>query len=195
MFEILGIIVFCVLSADLITGHAHWAEDAYCTDNTKNNFWLHIVGKHVCDPNIEHHLLPNQIADSPFFVRNWVTFVIAGVASLAAFLLGFSWPVLLTIVLSGFANEVHTWNHIRDADMNSIQRFFRDAGLIQSKQQHMKHHKPPYMNNYCVMISFNNAWMDRIGYWRFLEKIVEKTIRIKPRGIRNGIGENNGKTI
>jgi len=100
-----------------------------------------------------------------------------------------TWPIALTMALAGFGNEVHTWNHRSDAENHAIARFLQDAGLVQSKLQHGKHHRKPYDKYYCTLTNINNAILERIHFWRTLEWLILVVFRIP---VKRGDPERNG---
>lgn len=190
MFTTLGILIVCVVVADIITGVAHWLEDTYCSDDMVHGRLLSkFVGQYVCEPNIDHHLRPRDLVNGGnFVVRNLVPWGLALAAVMLFALIdwccswiNWPWAVYFTIWLSTFGNEIHRANHMRDSELNPLHLFLRESGLVQSQRQHMLHHKPPFDGYYCAMISFNNAWMDRIHFWRGLEWILFTVFRIPTR--------------
>jgi len=57
----------------------------------------------------------------------------------------------------------------------------KDLGLIQAHRQHSMHHKPPHMGYYCVLTSQVNAVLERVSFWRGLEKVIAFTTGIAPK--------------
>lgn len=175
MFEILGIVVVCVIVADFITGFAHWLEDTYCLDE------LPLIGGLICTPNIDHHLDPQLLVrDGTFVSRNLVSVCLSAGGFLVAWLCGFGyWPVALTLFVTSFGNEIHRWNHTDD--LGWFATFMKDAGLVQARSQHSIHHKPPFTSHYCIITSFTNAVLERIQFWRRLEWVILKVFRLRPK--------------
>lgn len=169
-------ILICILVADFITGLIHWLEDSYGLPT-----WP-LIGKEVIEPNIDHHRRPGFIGSmSTIISRNYQTVVPALIAMAAVlYALGESaWPIALTLVLASLGNEVHTWNHRHDN--NRFVRFLQDSGLIQSRFQHGKHHKPPYESYYCTLTNFTNAVLESVRFWRGLEWLILKLTGISHR--------------
>lgn len=169
------IIIICILVADFITGLVHWMEDVYCMENYP------IIGELVCLPNLLHHKDPNlMVRMSGIITTNWQSMSAAMFVCLLFWLFGmFHWSILLTLVLTGFGNQVHLWNH--QAKSNYWVTWLKDSGLIQSQKQHSIHHIPPHKKCYCILINFNNSWMDRVGFWKGLEIFIEELFGIKPK--------------
>lgn len=168
MVSIIGWIVICVVIADLISGLIHWLEDTYCSDNLGG-----FIGNQICDPNIDHHILPSStFSNNKFINRNWIQWLSGFIVLLLTVLIfGYcSWQFLLIVFISSFGNEIHCWQHTKTN--HPVVNFLFDSQLIFSKQGHAKHHKHPYMSYYCIIIGFNNAWMERVNFWRRLESVI-----------------------
>lgn len=54
MIQILAATILIILSADFLSGFIHWWEDAYGNPNWK------ILGKHIIEPNLNHHTNPRD---------------------------------------------------------------------------------------------------------------------------------------
>jgi hypothetical protein len=160
----------------------HFLEDVYCLES------FPLIGKTVCKPNIDHHQFPALITKMKnIVINNYQALSIGLVVCIIAYFFGyFSWQILLTAILAGFGNQVHIWNH--EPKSSKFVEFLKDAGIIQSQKQHSKHHIPPYDKYYCVLINFNNAWLDRINFWRKLEWLLDK-FGLK---VKRGLPERNG---
>lgn len=165
MLAMLGLFILCLIYADLIVGHVHWLEDTYCTDGMP---W---IGEIICDPNIDHHLDPQlMVREGTFISRNTIPWVMGVTGCVIFYLSGIThWGFYLTALFASFGNEVHRWHHVKEANLGKLPAFLCESGIVQPRRQHSLHHKPPFNNYYCVMIAFNNAWMERVGYWRILE--------------------------
>lgn len=161
-------IIICILIADFLTGFFHWLEDTYCLETTP------LIGKGVCKPNIDHHQFPTLIAKMPNLIKNnYQAMSIALAVCIIFYFFGFfCWQLILVAILAGFGGQVHLWNH--QVKSSYFVEFLKDAGLIQSQKQHSKHHIPPYDKYYCALINFNNAWLDRINFWKKLEWLFDK---------------------
>ena len=163
-------VLLCILAADFITGLVHWWEDSY---------WLPswpILGRIVVEPNIDHHLRPGVIGSMTTIIsRNYQTVVPAVILSLVLW----SWPLALIFILAALGNEVHAWNHRRNN--NFIIRLLQDASIIQTPQQHSRHHRPPFEAYYCTLTNFTNAVLEAVNFWRGLEWCVWKLTGIKHR--------------
>ena len=59
--------------------------------------------------------------------------------------------------------------------------FLQDNGLILSRSAHMAHHKKPFESNYCIVSGHCNGPLDRLGFFRRMEAVVERLTGNKPR--------------
>jgi plasmanylethanolamine desaturase len=170
----MGTFLICLIIADFLTGFFHWLEDTYGVPN------MPFVGKAIIEPNIDHHRNPSLIGSMGSFLnRNYQTVLIAmGVCGLLYVVGLFRWEVLLTLAISSFGNEVHSWNHRPHNKNNVVVRFLSDSGLIQSRLQHNRHHKAPYDKNFCVLTNFTNSVLEIINFWKGLEWTILKVFKI-----------------
>ena len=166
MVEYLGWVVICLLFADIITGVAHWAEDTYCLDGYP------VIGKLICEPNIDHHINPSLITKSgTFFSRNLIQWFLSSLTYFVLYMIGFGyWQCGLCLFLASFGNEVHMWNHT--TKLGPVPTFFKNSGLVQAQKQHSLHHKPPYLQYYCTLTSFTNEVFELTNFWRGLEYLI-----------------------
>ena len=158
--------VLCILVADFLVGFVHWAEDTYGTPN-----WIRPLDTQIVLPNIDHHRKPSAIGSaSNWFTRNYVP-VIAFLLLFVAItiLFGFSLRLFWVGLFASLGNEVHTWNHRKAKDNPGWVRFLQDTGLVQTRQQHNRHHVPPYDCYYCTLTNVVNAFLEPLRFWRGLE--------------------------
>jgi len=176
MFELIGMFFVAMWAACFISGFFHWLEDTYCLDDTP------IIGSYICEPNIDHHVDPNLMVRAGTFIsRNKLQWAMAASAFGLIWLAGYAslfW--LMTMVIVGFANEIHRWNHM-SRNENSFIKFMKDTGLIQVQRQHSLHHVAPYKRYYCVVTSFPNAILERINFWRGLERVFLIVFGLHPK--------------
>ena len=135
---------------------------SYCLDSYP------IIGELVCKPNLDHHKDPTlMVKMSGLITTNWQSMTAAMSFCLFLWFIGwFHWSVFLILLLTGFGNQIHLWNHM--AKTNYWVTWLKDSGLIQTQKMHSQHHIPPYKRCYCVLINFNNSWMDRVEFWELL---------------------------
>jgi len=175
MLKIIGAFFVCLWCADFLTGFFHWLEDTYCLEHYP------LIGQFICEPNIEHHVDPQlMVRTGTFISRNLLQWSMG--ACIFGLLAIFGWAnvyTFVTLLLTSFGNEVHRWNHMHKT--RRFVTFMKDLGIIQAHRQHSMHHKPPHIGYYCVLTSQVNAVLDRISFWRHLEKLVTLTTGICPK--------------
>ena len=67
------------------------------------------------------------------------------------------------------------------AKTGPVVTFIKETGLIQAQRQHSMHHKPPHNSYYCVLSSQLNPVLERVRFWRGLERVVEFATGIGPK--------------
>ena len=175
MLKAIGAFFVCFWMADFVTGFAHWAEDTYCLEH------IPLLGSFICEPNIQHHIDPHDIVrDGTFFSRNYLQWLLCGGLFAILWSVGFANIYsFLTLLLSSFGNEVHRWNHT--TKNGPFVKFLKETGLIQMQRQHSLHHKRPYAQYYCTLTSQLNPILERMNFWRRLERVIEATTGIAPK--------------
>lgn len=158
--------VACVLAADFVTGFVHWWEDTYGLPT-----WP-VLGEHVIEPNIEHHRHPGLMgAMNRFWDRWWQGGLFAlGVMAIAGLVGVLTWHLVAIAAVASLGNEVHTWSH--RGQRSGIVGLLQDAALVQTPQQHAKHHRGEFDRYYCTITNITNAVLERLNFWRRLEAVV-----------------------
>ena len=165
-------ILLCLLIADFLVGLVHWAEDTYCWPK------LPFFGSWLCIENILHHEKPANMVNTSatFWQRNYqpifAAVFVGGIFSLLFYsIFGYvHWMIWLTAFFGCWGNEIHYRAHMTKNPMWVV--MLQDSGIILTRSEHNKHHKPPYMTRYCTMLNVTNAVLDRIKFWRGLEKLI-----------------------
>lgn len=166
-------IICCVLIADFLTGFFHWLEDTYGVPT----WWL--IGKPVILPNIDHHRRPTAFTMGSFISRNIQPFLgVVFILAMCAIFGYLSWAIVLVAGLAGLGNEVHTWTHRKQN--NNLVSFLQETGLVISKSQHAKHHKPPYDKYFCTLTNIVNPCLELVRFWKMVEYLLMK-IGIQPK--------------
>lgn len=182
LLQILGLI----LLTDFITGIIHWWEDSYANPNWK------YLGKSIAVPNIEHHKYPRKFLQGTMIDRIKFSVITAFVVGIFLFFMGgggLNWQTIFVLIYGSFGNEFHAIAHRTDKENGKIICLFQKLGLMQSRKMHGQHHTSPYEINYCVMTNYLNPFLNYIGFWQKLEKIIS-LLGIKPirnENIREGV--------
>lgn len=171
MLSIFLMILSAWLIAEISTGIFHWWEDRY-----GNEKWP-IIGKHIIQPNIQHHKTPSSFCKESYWIRNYQIIIPALIGSAICYYFGLHTLCLSFIIMSQM-NEIHSWSHQR---CSRPIRFLQKLGILQSPKQHWIHHQRPYDKYYCVMTNYLNPILAKIRFWTFLEMIVWVIFDIIPR--------------
>jgi ubiquitin-conjugating enzyme E2 variant len=159
--------IFVILLVDFVSGIVHWTEDTFWTEHTP------VLGKWIVSPNVVHHRDAGAFVRHSWFQSSWDLLVgglvILGVARLTGIL---SWPVWLYVAISVNANQIHKWSHMRDCDIPAPIRFLQRCRILQSRAHHGAHHRGEKNSAYCVVTPFVNPVLDRLGFWRALERVL-----------------------
>lgn len=161
-----GATATAVVAADFVSGIVHWAEDTFGDVDTP------IIGKWIVQPNELHHREAGAFTSRGWLASSW-DLALAGalIVGVAAWLGVLTPYVALFAFLGANANAVHKWNHApRSAPW--IARVLWKAKLLQPPAQHALHHTGEKNLAYCVLTPFVNPLLDRIGFWRALERAV-----------------------
>lgn len=93
--------------------------------------------------------------------------------SLSCFLFSFGIFVSLT-------NQIHKWSHTY-SKLPAIVTFLQDYHIILPKQHHRIHHISPHETYYCITTGWLNHPLEKLQFWKQLEKYIEKFTGFKPR--------------
>lgn len=173
------------ITADFITGIIHWWEDTYGNPN-----WL-IIGKYVVKPNLIHHKQPTKMLEGSYWNRiNTSFFAVAAFGAIFWWIGLRSWQFIVCLLFCVQGNEIHAMSHRPDKANGKMVLFLQKTGIFQSKKTHRWHHKAPYETNFCIMSDFINPILNRIDFWRKLERLILKFFKIKvlrASSLRNGL--------
>lgn len=160
-------IVLLILAADFMGGLFHWAEDSYGTENTP--FW----GPVFVGPNIRHHRHPSAMMRKHWLPNNAPLFGVSTAIVLVALAFdALSWQILVFAVFSGLNQQVHRFNHTPSVRLPGFVRVLQRLHFMQDARHHWCHHRPPHRTHFCALTPYMNPVLDRIGFWRGLERLV-----------------------
>jgi hypothetical protein len=169
-------------AADFLSGLVHWGADTWGRDD------LPIIGQRLLVPFRIHHVNPDDFLERPFLDTNGEVALLAIPVLLAANLLPLEteWGPALAITAIGFCgvgmstNQIHQWAHMPSAPR--AVRLLQTAGLILGYRAHADHHLQPYDGSYCIATGWCNAVLDRVQFFRMLERLVGVCTGAVPRG-------------
>lgn len=178
---VLGAAAVGFVVSDLVSGLVHWLFDTWGSPKTP------VLGKNFIIPFRVHHLDPKDITRHGFIATNGHNCLVS-LPPLAACLflpLDTAWgPPLVTLIvmmcLGVFGtNQFHKWAHMEHppAVVGTLQKL----GLILGPDHHDVHHTRPYAAHYCITTGWLNRPLDRIGFFRGLEKVITAVTGAQPR--------------
>ena len=155
------------LLVDFVSGMVHWAEDSYGRETTP------VIGRWVVGPNLLHHRDASAFVRSSWFASSWDLAAVGATILAAAGLAGvLTWHVALFVLLGANANQIHKWNHMRHSSVPLAIRALQRLHLLQSSRHHAQHHRGTKDSHYCVITEVLNPLLDRVGWWRMLERLL-----------------------
>jgi len=161
------------LLADFMSGFFHWVGDTLGDERTP------VLGRTFIVPFRQHHVHPKEIADHDFLHTNGNSSIVA-LPFYGAVIVGCPDPEAPGLFVTSFiasgglwcflTNQFHKWAH---ADrVPGLVRGLQRWGVILSPERHAKHHTPPYDGHFCITSGWLSGPLDRIGFFRGLERIV-----------------------
>lgn len=172
------------LAADFISGLVHWAFDRLIDERVP------YLGPNFVRPFREHHADPLEITQHDFVELNGNT-CIAALPLLAAVLFAFepdaagAGAVAVTTFVGMLllwtiaTNQFHKWSHQMAPPI--IARWLQRAHVVLEPQHHSVHHREPFDTRFCITSGWMNRWADRVGLWRRLEALAQRSTRATSR--------------
>ena len=155
-----------LFAVDFVSGLVHWAEDTFGTESTP------VVGRWIVAPNVLHHRDPIAFVGKSWLASNWDLSSAAALFLALSIAGGWFGPGAAIVAIAGAnANQLHKWCHA-PARAPFLVRLLWRGGLVQSPRQHARHHSGAKNEAYCVITPFANALLDRIRFWRALERCI-----------------------
>lgn len=159
--------VLTLFAIDFVSGFVHWAEDTFGTEQTP------VYGKWIVVPNNIHHEQSAAFTQKNWWQSSWDLALCSALITLAAWWGGWlSWHVWLFCALGANANQLHKYTHVPRAKIPLLIRWLQDLRVFQSAKDHALHHSGKKNTAYCVITPYLNMLLDKIGFWRGLEKII-----------------------
>ena len=156
------------LAADFASGLVHWFADTFFEEDTP---W---IGPLLIQPFREHHRDPQAMTRHGFLELSGNSCL--GAVPLLA--LGCAWPLAVwgNAALAVFAvavlatNLAHGWAHADHPPW--LARRLQACGVLLSAAAHAAHHTPGHRGAYCVMNGWANRWLDGVGVFARLERVL-----------------------
>lgn len=202
MYKIIIEIILGLIFADLFAGFFHWFEDTYL-DYCINIPILHQIAK----DNELHHYFPRAIVHYEYYEHMIVVTIISAITIGIFFAINYKFvlrhvPFFVSLfIFTSLSNVFHRFSHMRDCELPNIIRFLQKF-IIVSHEHHAIHHAKSPDTKYCVIMPYNNYWLDNLQLWRMLESVIYIAFGVKASRkkkysdysvIHNEIHENNKK--
>lgn len=167
--------LFTVLLADFTSGLVHWLEDAYARPG------MPLFGR-IAEENLRHHAQPRAFLAKSWWESSNDLLLLGLLALLVATLTDTLSPWLLVfVVLTVNANQVHKWAHRGPRENPALVTWLQKYRILQTPREHARHHRGRKDSHYCVLGNGLNPILERIRFWVFLETLVERVTGAKRR--------------
>jgi plasmanylethanolamine desaturase len=175
------VLVIAACAADFVSGLVHWTADTWFSET------MPVLGRRFLRPFRVHHVNPDDFLRRGFVDCNGDVAMLNTPVLLAALVI----PVAsdggaaLSLALMTFAttslptNQVHQWAHmpVPPAAVQWLQRW----RIILSRDDHARHHREPYVANYCIATGWCNRWLSAVGFFPACERAITRCFGIEPR--------------
>ncbi|KAG8519630.1 Transmembrane protein 189 [Galemys pyrenaicus] len=175
------------ITADFLSGLAHWGADTWGSVD------LPIVGKAFIRTFREHHIDPTAITRHDFIETNGDNCLMTILPLLStAYKLHtqthealeqlFVWEcfVVCVSILLTFTNQIHKWSHIYFGLPRWV-TLLQEWHIILPRRDHRIHHISPHDTYFCITTGWLNYPLEKIGFWRRLENLIQAVTGEKPR--------------
>jgi ubiquitin-conjugating enzyme E2 variant len=167
--------------ADFVSGIVHWVADTWFSET------MPVLGRRFLRPFRVHHVNPDDFLRRSFADCNGDVAMLNTPILMAALAVPVSSAggAALLLVLIVFAatslptNQVHQWAHMPDPP--AAVRWLQRTGLILSRDDHARHHRHPYVANYCIATGWCNRWLSAAGFFPACERAITRCFGIEPR--------------
>lgn len=173
---------FAWIAGDFISGIIHWLCDTYGSVDTP------LFGHTLIRNFRSHHKYPKDICVSPLpFIVGYVAIV--GLITLPpliffmskspnSFIINiFAFTFAIITFLTVLTNQFHKWAH--ENEVPNWVTILQKNKIILSPSHHIFHHTNPFNSNYCITHGLTNPFLEKIGFFRNVEKTLSK-IGINP---------------
>lgn len=174
-------VVAGLFAADFLSGLIHWTADTW------GNETMPLLGRRFVRPFRVHHVNPDDFLRRDWIDTNGDVAAIVSVFLVAMFAIPLetTWGQVTAVFLLAFCvgglptNQVHQWAHQTDPPrvVKQLQRW----GVLLSHSAHRRHHRSPFVENYCIATGWCNPFLSRVRFFPRLEKAVAALTGLQPR--------------
>lgn len=155
--------------ADFISGLVHWSADTY------GHPQMPLFGGFVRTFR-EHHADQLDITRHDFIETNGDVCIFSSPVHFTLLWViedPFALCGVLGLFVGSYTNsQIHKWAH--SAAPPSLVRWCQQTRLMLSPAHHSRHHSGPHLTNYCITTGWMNALLDRLGFFRKLERLLHR---------------------
>jgi ubiquitin-conjugating enzyme E2 variant len=175
------VIVAAALAADFVSGLVHWTADTWFSET------MPVLGRRFLRPFRVHHINPDDFLRRDFVDCNGDVAMLNTPIFVAALVMPVSSEggAALSLALAIFAatslptNQVHQWAHMPEPP--AAVRWLQCRGIILSREDHARHHREPYVANYCIATGWCNRWLAAMNFFPACERLVTQVSGLEPR--------------
>jgi plasmanylethanolamine desaturase len=169
------------LAADFLSGLIHWAADTW------GDVRMPLVGSRVLHPFRVHHVNPDDFLSRRFLDANGevAMLIVPALAGALTIPLESRSAMIAAVFLASlcgiglWTNQIHQWAHMTRPP--AVVRALQACRLILSRPSHMRHHRLPYTDSYCITTGWCNRPLAAIGFYACLERVISRLTGIPPR--------------
>ena len=178
---IIAAVFLGIVAADFVSGMVHWACDTWGRAD------IPILGTIVLKSFRLHHVDQLGITRHDFFEANILNFIVSIPVMFGAFKMELSSELRafvamflsFLVVFVVLTNQIHKWAH--QARRSKLVSWLQKHHEILSAKAHAIHHSRPYTHAYCITTGWLNGPLEKIKFFRALERVITALTGAVPR--------------
>ncbi|HVQ13268.1 MAG TPA: fatty acid desaturase CarF family protein [Vicinamibacterales bacterium] len=184
------VIVAAALGADLVSGLVHWTADTWFSES------MPLLGRRFLRPFRVHHVNPADFLRRDFVDCNGdVAMLNIPILMVALAMPETALGEATALALATFSlislptNQVHQWAHMPSPP--AVVQWLQRHGIILSADAHGRHHRAPYVANYCIATGWCNRGLTAIDFFPTCERLITRVVGLHPRFDEQSIAERS----